>query len=196
MGNDKPQETYEISQKKLVELLAGSNDPFLLNQMRSYKEDESKRKRLNELKSTSKSFRDSEWEDEVRHIENSLETAADCREMDILALAYETREGLSRSEARRKAARVYYDEIKSKPTSSSSGCFIATAAYGSPLAPELDVFRYWRDSSLMTNSPGRTFCSLYYTISPPIAKIIEKSEKSKAIVRALLNPFLKILKGE
>lgn len=70
------------------------------------------------------------------------------------------------------------------------GCFIATAAYGSYLAPEVMVLRDFRDSRLLTNSPGKAFVWLYYGISPPIAFYISRHEGLKAAVRLALTPIV------
>jgi hypothetical protein len=64
-----------------------------------------------------------------------------------------------------------------------SGCFIATACYGSYTAPEVLVLRQFRDEVLLDSKAGRAFVRLYYTISPPIAKFIIKREKLKGCIR-------------
>jgi len=76
----------------------------------------------------------------------------------------------------------------------SGPCFIATAAYGTPFAKDINVLRKWRDMSLMTNPFGKFFVSLYYKTSPPIAFLVSKSEELKKIVRCMLKPFIKYLR--
>jgi hypothetical protein len=56
----------------------------------------------------------------------------------------------------------------------ASSCFIATAALGTTLHPDLDILRTFRDNVLATCTAGRSFISVYYRISPPVAKIIAK----------------------
>jgi len=74
-------------------------------------------------------------------------------------------------------------------------CFIATAAYGSETAQELDTLRSFRDRVLMQSEPGRWFVDTYYAISPPIADFIAEHEDMRTFVReALLNPVVNILK--
>lgn len=54
--------------------------------------------------------------------------------------------------------------------SSSGGCYIATAVYGSYDCPEVWTFRRFRDSSLLKSSYGRAFIKCYYAISPALVK--------------------------
>jgi len=70
------------------------------------------------------------------------------------------------------------------------GCFIATAAFGSPLAPQVRLLREFRDRYLLTNGPGRLFTAAYYRISPPLAEMVGNSEILRAIVRAGLVPVI------
>lgn len=77
------------------------------------------------------------------------------------------------------------------------GCFIATAAYGTPLAEEINVLRRFRDSYLVRRDWGQKLIQTYYTVSPPIAEIIGKSESLRKLVRVMLKPIIKIFeKGE
>lgn len=73
-----------------------------------------------------------------------------------------------------------------------SGCFIATAAYGTPLAHEIQILRDFRDGYLVTNRPGQAFVDFYYRISPPIAQFIAGYPVLRAIVRVGLLPALAV----
>jgi len=73
-----------------------------------------------------------------------------------------------------------------------TGCFIATAAYGTPMAEEIQILRDVRDEYLMTNLVGKTLVDIYYTVSPPIAEFITEHPSLKPIVRAGLAPAVAI----
>lgn len=75
------------------------------------------------------------------------------------------------------------------------GCFIATAAYGSPMAQELDLLRGWRDVELSSIYIGRVFIGVYYRLSPPIARFIEKRDVLRMITRTLLIIPVAVLKN-
>lgn len=72
-------------------------------------------------------------------------------------------------------------------------CFIATAAYGSPLAHDVGVLRRFRDRHLMTHAPGRWLVGVYETISPPIATELREHPEARAIVRRVLRPIVELL---
>jgi len=67
-------------------------------------------------------------------------------------------------------------------------CFVATAAYGTPMAEEVQILREFRDKYLLTNPPGRAFVDFYYRVSPPIAEFITEHPSLKPIVRVGLVP--------
>lgn len=69
-------------------------------------------------------------------------------------------------------------------------CFIATAAFGSDMAPEVQAFREFRDEFLLSSRLGRSFVKFYYTYSPFYANLIAQSEIIRSVVRGLLWPFL------
>jgi hypothetical protein len=69
-------------------------------------------------------------------------------------------------------------------------CFIATAAYGTPMAEEIQILREFRDRYLLTNPLGRSLVSFYYKVSPPIAEFITEHPSLKPIMRAGLLPVV------
>ncbi len=69
-------------------------------------------------------------------------------------------------------------------------CFIATAAYGSPMAKEIQVLREFREQVLRPNAAGRWFIDRYERYSPPAAEYIAKHPRLRATVRLLLRPLV------
>jgi hypothetical protein len=81
------------------------------------------------------------------------------------------------------------------PTPPPSGrCVVATAAYGSELAPEVVYMRNVRDNMVGSNDAGRQLVSgwntFYYSWSPPIARFIDTYGTAKPIFRVLLLPLV------
>jgi len=76
--------------------------------------------------------------------------------------------------------------------SGGARCFIATAAYGTPMAEEIQVLRQFRDRYLLTNPMGKAFVDLYYSTSPPIAEFIDEHPDLKPIVRIGLVPIVAV----
>lgn len=75
-------------------------------------------------------------------------------------------------------------------------CFIATAAYGTPLHQDLDLFRRFRDDVLMTSPLGRAAVAGYYRWSPPMADFIAEHPWLKASVRTVLEGVADLLRVE
>jgi uncharacterized delta-60 repeat protein len=69
-------------------------------------------------------------------------------------------------------------------------CFIATAAYGSPLDPHVQILRLFRDKYLLNNESGRMFVRLYYHYSPQVAEFIAAQPALRLIVRLFLLPLI------
>ncbi len=79
-----------------------------------------------------------------------------------------------------------------------SGCFVASAAYGSPFAPEVDFLRHIRDDVLTRTRFGerwfRHFHEHYYRISPAIAQQMrEQPELARLIRFAIVEPLVRYL---
>ena len=96
---------------------------------------------------------------------------------------------------------IVVGEVSAQPINpyeeEGGGCLIATAAYGSELAPQVQMLREIRDNQLMNTESGTTFMSgfneLYYTFSPTIADMERESPIFKEIVKAGLTPMLSTL---
>ena len=71
-----------------------------------------------------------------------------------------------------------------------TGCFIATAAFGTPMAEEVVLLKKFRDEVLMKTTMGRDLVGLYYKTSPPIAEFIRNRPGLKAMVREALKPLV------
>lgn len=80
---------------------------------------------------------------------------------------------------------------QSHSSQSSSDCFVATAAFGTPWASEINILRQWRDEVLIKSIPGRLFVKTYYRIGPYAAKLVEKSELLKGMVRKVIYKIIK-----
>jgi hypothetical protein len=73
-------------------------------------------------------------------------------------------------------------------------CFIATATFGSPMAPEVVTFRQFRNQYLLTNSWGKAFVKLYYKYGPIGANWISHSDTLKTVSLGILWPLLLFVK--
>ena len=70
------------------------------------------------------------------------------------------------------------------------GCFIATAAYGSPMEPHVKLLRKFRDRFLITNIVGSAFVDFYYRYSPEVADFIAKHDNLRRLTRLSLLPLV------
>jgi len=71
---------------------------------------------------------------------------------------------------------------------SGSGCCVATASCGSPMAKEIQILREFRDEYMLTNPLGEALVQFYYTVSPPMAEFITEHPSLKPVVRIGLAP--------
>jgi len=73
-------------------------------------------------------------------------------------------------------------------------CFIATAAYGTDTGEEINILREFRDVVLLESGPGAEFVSLYYKVSPSIARVIWQHDFLRTAVRVgFIDPIVAIL---
>jgi len=76
-----------------------------------------------------------------------------------------------------------FEEIEEE---TGGGCFIATAAYGTSTAEQIDVLREFRDDVLLESTVGSRLVDLYYQMSPPVADFISENSFVRTLVRELL----------
>ena len=87
--------------------------------------------------------------------------------------------------------------IKTEPEANGGGCLIATAAYGTELAPQVQFLREIRDNTVMSTVSGAAFMTgfnqLYYSFSPTIADMERENPMFQEIVRAFITPMVSTL---
>jgi hypothetical protein len=74
--------------------------------------------------------------------------------------------------------------------SKTLNCFVATAAYGSNMAPQVEIFRQFRNRILLKQNWGISFVKFYYEHSPKYANIIAHHEALRTLARVALWPLL------
>ncbi|MBI2642843.1 MAG: hypothetical protein HYW92_00750 [Nitrosarchaeum sp.] len=86
------------------------------------------------------------------------------------------------------------DDVNSN---NKGGCLIATAAFGSELAPQVQFLREIRDNKVMSTTIGASFMTgfnqLYYSFSPTIADMERKNPVFKEIVKIGITPMISSL---
>ncbi|HTR51085.1 MAG TPA: fibronectin type III domain-containing protein [Kofleriaceae bacterium] len=69
-------------------------------------------------------------------------------------------------------------------------CFVATAAYGSRMAADVEPLRRFRDLALETSALGELAVETYYTFGPAAARVVGESELLRASARGVLAPVV------
>ena len=81
-----------------------------------------------------------------------------------------------------------------KTEEKGGGCLIATATYGTELAPQVQLLREIRDNSLLQTESGtvfmKTFNDFYYTFSPTIADYERENPYFKEAVKIAITPMI------
>jgi len=70
-------------------------------------------------------------------------------------------------------------------------CFVATAAYGSVMAADVQMLRHLRDSVLRKTVLGELAVEAYYTFGPAVAGVVGESELLRATAREALGPIVR-----
>ena len=91
---------------------------------------------------------------------------------------------------------ITYDD-NSDVNKEGGGCLIATAAYGSEMAPQVQFLREIRDNKVMSTATGASFMTgfnqLYYSFSPTIADLERENPIFKEMVKIGITPMISSL---
>jgi hypothetical protein len=89
------------------------------------------------------------------------------------------------------------DKLTVEKIDNGGGCLIATAAYGSELAPQVQQLREIRDNLLLKTESGQLFMNsfndVYYSFSPVIADYERENPIFKQIVKTTITPMISSL---
>ena len=87
-------------------------------------------------------------------------------------------------------------QLKEDEEPTSGFCFIATAAYGTSTAKQLDVLREFRDDVLLRITAGSRLVDFYYQVSRPIADFISQHSFVRMLAREfLIDPIVWIVEA-
>ena len=85
----------------------------------------------------------------------------------------------------------YFEDV------TGGGCLIATAAFGSELAPQVQFLREIRDNTLLSTTSGATFMTgfnhIYYSFSPAVADLERENPGFREAVKLFITPMLSTL---
>ncbi len=123
--------------------------------------------------------------------------AGDLIEVEFGGLAYETEYwiGIRALDDCNAASPIAVAQYTTPPVefTTVSPCFVATAAYGTPMADEISVLRRFRDRHLRSNPVGEALVDTYYEVGPSMAAWVSESETRREAVRTMLQPIVWLL---
>ena len=109
-------------------------------------------------------------ESQLTEIESEEMTS---EEMTSEEMTSEEMTSMTQEESTEYVAESITKEVVATQESKGGGCLIATATYGSELAPQVQLLREIRDNNLLNTESGsafmETFNDIYYSFSPTIA---------------------------
>lgn len=85
----------------------------------------------------------------------------------------------------------HQDDDPQQPSTAGGSCFVATAAYGDRLHPDVVTLRRFRDQVLVRYPAGRAFIRFYWIVGPQLAKFVQSDRFSGRIARLALRPCVK-----
>lgn len=77
-----------------------------------------------------------------------------------------------------------------RATGEVDACFVATAAYGSAMANDVEMLRRFRDGVLQKTVLGELAVEAYYTFGPAVSGVVGESDLLRATARSVLDPIV------
>ncbi len=124
--------------------------------------------------------------DSVVHVSYEMHVYADTPDPQLSAI----QPPIGQLPAQKKSGDAAIGGYDISRRTSGGNCFIATAAYGSDMEPDVMTLRRFRDNVLLRTDIGRAFVQLYYRMSPPIAATIRPHDSLRALTRGMLAPVI------
>ena len=88
-------------------------------------------------------------------------------------------------------------QTNNETQNNGGGCLIATAAFGTELAPQIQLLREIRDHTVLETHSGAAFMSVfnsfYYSFSPTIADLERQNPMFKEVVKIAITPMMSTL---
>lgn len=90
-------------------------------------------------------------------------------------------------------------QFTSKPANAQApaakgACFVATAAFGSAMQPEVELLRRFRDERLASHAAGMLFIRIYNVVGPRLAGQVRRSPLCRSIARAAIRAVCVVLR--
>lgn len=122
--------------------------------------------------------------------------------MDSLDMNSQTRRRFLENKATINSINTQLDSVRrqirsatsTSSSSGSSGCYIATMAYGDYDHPQVMELRKFRDEFLNKSALGRSFIRFYYKYSPGLVERLKDKPKTNNIIRKLLDQLIKTIR--
>ena len=126
------------------------------------------------------------------------------KEPEQVEMTSKTTTSTSSSVIKTETAALTTTTIAKSPTarttnneSQGGGCLIATAAFGSEIAPEVQFLREFRDNTIINTHAGsnfmKVFNSFYYSFSPQVAEYERINTSFKELIKYSIFPLIQIL---
>ena len=121
-------------------------------------------------------------------------TESQLTEIQYGEMTSEEMTSMTQEESKEYVAEPIAEEVVATQESEGGGCLIATATYGSELAPQVQLLREIRDNNLLNTESGtvfmKTFNEFYYSFSPTIADWERESPMFKEAVKLAITPMI------